>query len=183
MRKLVTADILPLIYNYLRSIGLKSFAEKLNNMSGLNLDEQKQNKMNGVQKKSVAESSEEESEEEEEEVVKQKNSKKNKKQNKIEKKRQQEDSEEDEDEEEEQVIVQKKPQKKVKVAQNVDDVTDTDQTTGAKFFSRIDESRIDSLRDELKDNTFEAKQKFGKGGDEHGRRQIKKQSFLWRSFH
>lgn len=39
MRKILISDILPLIYNYLRQQGLKSFAEKLNKMSGLDLED------------------------------------------------------------------------------------------------------------------------------------------------
>ncbi|KAL4432759.1 hypothetical protein ABPG74_011580 [Tetrahymena malaccensis] len=113
IRKILSTDILPVIYNYLNQIGLESVAKKLQKKSGLDLEnsdtplvEKKLQKIvkfyvtnhkHMIQKFIVKEEEESENESDSDSEVK---AKKNKKQEKLNKKRKNEKKEVSEDEEE-----------------------------------------------------------------------------------
>ncbi|CAD8112774.1 unnamed protein product [Paramecium sonneborni] len=156
-RDLTPQDVLPLIVEYLRSIGLKKSAKQIDSLYEhdetpmINKDLSKIVKyyVEGHPKlanKFVADIENDEEKEEEEETEQPKQEEKNKKQQ------------------------QKELQDKRTFTQmNMIPINDEvqDQKEKKRFFQKCDETIYEKLPEHLRDNTFEAKKKFGEG-DQYG---------------
>ncbi|CAD8082196.1 unnamed protein product [Paramecium primaurelia] len=156
-RDLTPQDVLPLIVEYLKSIGLKKSAKQIDSLYEhdetpmANKDLQKIIKyyVEGHSKlaaKFVAEAENDEQEEQEEETEQQKQEEKNNKQ-----------------------VTKVLSDKRTFTQMNKIPINEevVDQKEKKRFFQKCDESVFDKLPDHLRDNTFEAKKKFGEG-DQYG---------------
>ncbi|CAD8174481.1 unnamed protein product [Paramecium pentaurelia] len=156
-RDLTPQDVLPLIVEYLKSIGLKKSAKQIDSLYEhdetpmANKDLQKIIKyyVEGHSKlaaKFVAEAENDEQEEQEEETEQQKQEEKNNKQ-----------------------VTKVLSDKRTFTQMNKIPINEevVDQKEKKRFFQKCDEAVFDKLPDHLRDNTFEAKKKFGEG-DQYG---------------
>ncbi|CAD8115900.1 unnamed protein product [Paramecium sonneborni] len=157
-RDLTPQDVLPLIVEYLRSIGLKKSAKQIDSlyehdetpMANKDLSKIIKYYVEGHPKlanKFVGEvENDEQEEEQEEETEQQKQEEKNNKQ-------------------QTKVLSEKRTFTQMNKIPINDEVVD--QKEKKRFFQKCDETVYEKLPEHLRDNTFEAKKKFGEG-DQYG---------------